>query len=154
AYRSISNLKKEILDGLSDGASARELAEIYNRESSNRSTLFKTLNEFKDYQESLINDAMNSANTAFRQLVISLIASVAAAILLISAVTLWVIRSTNRSLETIADGIKAIDYENLTTLPRLKQETDDAIGQIASSFNSMAASLETYNAREKEYTSE
>ncbi|MFS0637070.1 response regulator [Mesobacillus foraminis] len=154
AYRSISDMKIEILDGLSAGAASGELVEIYNSESANRSTLFKTLNEFKDYQESLINEAMNSANTAFRQLVASLIAAVAAAILLISAVTLWVIRSTNSSLETIADGIKSIDYENLDTLPRLKQETDDAIGQIAYSFNSMAASLETYNAREKEYTSE
>lgn len=152
AYSRYSVMKMEVLEGLSAGATASELTDIYNSETANRNTLFDTLNEFKEYQEGLINLALKTSNEAFSQLVSGLIAAVAAAILLISAVTLWVIRSTNKSLETIAGGIQAIDYDNLTDLPRLKQETNDAIGQIASAFNTMATSLETYNAKEKDYT--
>ncbi|KKK39469.1 histidine kinase [Mesobacillus campisalis] len=153
-YESFAAMEIRILAGLSAGASPDEMMAIYNAENAARSQLFERLNSFRDYQEGLIGEALESSNEAYSQLIASLVTAVAAAIILISAATLWVIRSTNRSLISITEGIRAIDYDNLSEIPRLKQETNDEIGQIASSFNMMAASLENYHAQEKKYTAE
>jgi two-component system, chemotaxis family, sensor kinase CheA len=153
-FDSFAALETRILSGLADGASPDELFAVYNAESAARSELFDSLNSFKEYQESLIGEALEASNDAYSQLIASLATAVGAAILLISGVTLWVIRSTNRNLGSITEGIQAIDYTNLAEIPRLKQETNDEIGQIASSFNMMAASLEKYHAQEQKYTAE
>ncbi|WP_053364408.1 ATP-binding protein [Bacillus sp. FJAT-27251] len=153
-YESFAAMETRILAGLSAGASQDEMMAIYNAENAARSQLFESLNSFRDYQEGLIGEALEASNEAYSQLIASLVTAVAAAVILISAATLWVIRSTNRSLISITEGIQAIDYDNLSEIPRLKQETNDEIGQIALSFNMMAASLENYHAQEKKYTAE
>ncbi len=154
AYENFAAMEARIWSGLNEGLAPGDLRELYNREEASRDQLFQTLNEFKDFQETLIAEALDSSNAAYDSLVTSLTLSVAVAIILITGVTFWVIRSTNKDLSSIADGIQAIDYQDLSNIPRLEKRTDDEIGQIASAFNLMAASLETYHAQEKQYTSE
>ncbi|MCB6949667.1 HAMP domain-containing protein, partial [Roseburia faecis] len=44
-----------------------------------------------------------------------------------------------------------INYDDLTSLPRVDVKTEDEIGEIAAAFNRMAASLEQASQKKKNY---
>ncbi|KON85575.1 hypothetical protein AF332_01080 [Sporosarcina globispora] len=87
------------------------LEALYRDQRENRNSLIEKLAEFKEYQESIMSDSLESANETYSQLVATLVAAMAVAIILIVGVTVWVIRSTGRSISLITKGIKGIDYE-------------------------------------------
>lgn len=153
AYQSYYEMEKQFLSELKNG-DIDHLKSLYDNERGNRDELLINLDEFKDYQESLMEESLKSATNTYNTLVTVLISAVAVALILIIIVTLWLIRSTSRNIHLITSGIKKIDFGNLTRIPRLEVNTKDEIGEIASAFNSMATSLETYNAREMQYTME
>ncbi|ALC88825.1 histidine kinase [Bacillus sp. FJAT-18017] len=154
AFTNYLNMEQRLLAALESGATENELQQIYYSAANDKNLLLQKVNEFKTYQEGLMNESLETANSAYDQLILSLIASVVSATILIALVTLWVIRSTSRSLEAVTEGIQNVDYNNLEEIPRLNVESHDEIGKIAASFNSMAASLETFYKKEREFTEE
>ncbi|WP_053368241.1 response regulator [Bacillus sp. FJAT-27245] len=154
AYQEYLGMEKELVAGLKAGAKPADLRSIYYGSVGEKGELVKKVNDFKTYQESLMNKSLKSANKAYDQLFASLFISISTAAVLITGVTLWVIRSTSRRLDSVAEGINMIDHGNLGEIPRIKVEADDEIGQIASAFNSMAVSLETYYQKEQKFTAE
>ncbi|RDU37637.1 hybrid sensor histidine kinase/response regulator [Neobacillus piezotolerans] len=154
AYREYLDTEKQLISGLKAGAKPADLRKIYYGSVAEKGELVKKVNEFKSYQERLMNESLKSANKSYDQLFAALFISVIAAAILITGVTLWVIRSTSRRLDSVAEGIKTIDYNNLAEIPRIKVEAHDEIGQISAAFNSMAVSLETYYNKEKKFTAE
>lgn len=152
AYEDYSEMEAQLIAGMDRNLEPMKLRDIYYGAETEKDLLLQKVNEFKGYQESLMNQSLKTANQAYDQLFVALFISVALAILLITGVTLWVIRSTSRNLEAVADGINKVDYNNLDEIPRVQVEAKDEIGQIAASFNSMAASLETFYKKEKDYT--
>ncbi|WP_409272251.1 response regulator [Neobacillus sp. SCS-31] len=154
AYREYLDTEKQLIDGLKAGAKPADLRKIYYGSEAEKGELVKNVNEFKSYQEGLMNQSLKSANKAYDQLFVALFISVITAAILITGVTLWVIRSTGRRLDSVAEGINMIDQGNLAEIPRIKVGEQDEIGQIAAAFNSMAVSLETYYQKEKEFTAE
>ncbi|MGN7401808.1 response regulator [Cytobacillus praedii] len=153
AYQSYHEMEQLFLVELKNGE-VDNLKTLYDKERANRDELLINLDEFKDYQESLMEESLKNATNTYSTLVIVLISAVAVALLLIIIVTLWLIRSTSRNIHSITKGIKQIDFTNLTRIPRLDVNSKDEIGEIASAFNSMATSLETYSAKEMQYTLE
>ncbi|WP_313802271.1 response regulator [Cytobacillus sp.] len=153
AYQSYYEMEQQFLVDLKNGE-IDNLRSLYDKERTNRDELLINLDEFKNYQESLMEESLKNATNTYNTLVTVLISAVAVALLLIIIVTLWLIRSTSRNIHSITKGIKKIDFSNLTRIPRLDVNTKDEIGEIASAFNSMATSLETYSAREMQYTLE
>ncbi|MBP2241002.1 two-component system chemotaxis sensor kinase CheA [Cytobacillus eiseniae] len=153
SYDAYFEMENQVFKQLED-EDPTNLQEIYNSGRSNRDTLINLLNEFRDHQESLMEDSLENATTTYSQLVTVLVTSVLLALLLIILVTLWLIRSTSRNIHSITKGINKIDFEQLSNIPRLKVNSKDEIGEIALAFNSMASSLEQHHEREQNYTKE
>ncbi|RHW37379.1 response regulator [Neobacillus notoginsengisoli] len=152
AYADYAEMEELVIAGLGTNMEPGMVRDIYYGAESEKDTLLQKVNEFKEYQESLMDQALKTANQAYDQLFVALVITVVLAIALITGVTLWVIRSTSRTLDAVADGINKVDYHNLGEIPRIQLEAKDEIGQIAAAFNSMAASLETFYNKEREYT--
>ncbi|MEH7524568.1 response regulator [Bacillus sp. JJ1503] len=153
SYNAYNQMEKEFIEKFKSGK-FDEMQTIYDSERINRDRLLLDLGEFIEYQETLMDESLQSATKTHSQLVIVLISAVTLALLMIVLVTLSLIRSTSKTMAIILKGLNLIDYKNLSKLPRVEIHTNDEFGDIAKSFNSMAASLETYNEKERKYISE
>lgn len=63
----------------------------------------------------------------------------------------WIVSGTAKSLNNISKVMTHINYDDLTSLPRVDVKTEDEIGEIGAAFNRMAASLEQASQKEKNY---
>ncbi|MEH7346156.1 response regulator [Bacillus sp. JJ1532] len=153
SYNAYNQMEKEFIEKFKSGK-FDEMQTIYDSERINRDRLLLDLGEFIEYQETLMDESLQSATKTHSQLVIVLISAVTLALLMIVLVTLSLIRSTSKTMAIILKGLNLIDYKNLSKLPRVEIHTNDEFGDIAKSFNTMAASLETYNEKERKYISE
>ncbi|KAB2331125.1 response regulator [Cytobacillus depressus] len=153
AYTSYNQMEKDFIQKLKDGETS-ELQELYDSERGNRDQLLHDFDEFIKYQETLMDQSLESATSTHTQLVIVLVSAVSLALIMIVIVTVTLIRSTSKIISKILMGLDRIDYKNLSSLPRIEIDTKDEFGEIANSFNSMAASLETYNKNETKYMAE
>ncbi len=120
-----------------------------DQQSKQRKDLLKTLNDFKDFQEGIMNDTLEKSKQTYNSVVIFAVIISIFSILLITFILIWMIRSISKSLLAIVKTIKGINYNDLTDLPRIEICSNDEIGEIAHSFNEMAESLENYNRNEK-----
>ena len=154
SYEEFVRTENELINLYNDNGSKEELQTLYNEGAGNRKVLLSKLDEFKDDQESLMTDALDEANGTYKQLVIYLVSVVSLALILIVFVMLWVIRSTSRNINSIVHVIKDVDFTNLSSVPRIEMESKDEIGDIAKAFNAMAASLENYTVKEKQFVDE
>lgn len=153
-YNSYWIMEQEIIAQINEGASTGELQGIYASQLDTRAELLQSISEFKTLQETLMEETMGEASQTYQTLVIILIAAVLLSLIVIVSATLWVIRSTNRRLDEVKDGIKGINYDDLSTLPRLSTDIKDEIGEISLAFNGMASSIESYHVKEKQFTEE
>ncbi|MCG1023188.1 ATP-binding protein [Sutcliffiella horikoshii] len=153
-YNSYWIMEQEIIAQINEGASTGELQGIYASQLDTRAELLQSISEFKTLQETLMEETMGEASQTYQTLVFILIAAVLLSLIVIVSATLWVIRSTNRRLDEVKDGIKGINYDDLSTLPRLSTDIKDEIGEISLAFNGMASSIESYHVKEKQFTEE
>ncbi len=153
-YNSYWVMEQEILSQISNEAANETLQGIYASRLDNRAELLENISEFKTLQETLMQETLNQSSQTYQNLVVILIAAVILSLLVIVSTTLWVIRSTNSRLDVVKNGIKGINYEDLSTLPRLSTDIKDEIGEISEAFNTMASSIESYHAKEREFTEE
>ncbi len=154
SYEEFVRTENDLIKLYIDNGSKAELQALYNEGAGNRKVLLNKIDEFKDDQESLMSNALDEANATYKQLVIYLVSVVSIALILIVFVMLWVIRSTSRNINSIVHVIKDVDFTNLASVPRIELESKDEIGDIAKAFNTMAASLENYTVKEKQFVDE
>lgn len=152
AYASYSQVESEIIQSIQGKDTSKDLSFLMEEQRDKRSDVINTVEEFKDYQEGVMNDTLATAKETYDNMLNFTIFAVILSILLVSAIIAWMIRSTSKDLQSITKVIKEIDFRNLSEIPRIPVRTQDEIGDIARSFNEMAASLETYNQKEKDFT--
>ncbi|MGF9977931.1 response regulator [Viridibacillus arvi] len=151
-YTSYTDTESKIIQLIKANGSSAELNELMEEQRTKRLEVLSTLDEFKEYQEGIMNDTLKSSQQTYNDMIKFSIFAVFFSILIISIILSWMIRSTTSELQSITKVIKKIDFKNLSAIPRIKVQTKDEIGEIASSFNEMAGSLEEYNQKEKDFT--
>ncbi|MGD6831171.1 response regulator [Sutcliffiella halmapala] len=154
SYDTFWEMERSIVAEINAGASNSEVQAIYNGQLESRQVLLESISEFKELQEGIMEANLEEANTTYEQLIGSLLLTVLVSLIVIVGTTLWVIRSTNKRLDEVKSGITNIDYDNLSSLPRLDTTIKDEIGEISNAFNTMASSIENYHVKEKQYTEE
>lgn len=154
SYKGYASMESEIYKQYQNGATQSDLQAIYYKELLNRDLLFSKIDEFKDYQESLMEGALKEATGTYDNLVKALIGLILLAIILIAGVMLWVIRDTVGTVHSFTDTIKKVNYDNLSSIPRMNDEVKGEFGEIARVYNAMAASIEDLTLKEQKYNDE
>lgn len=144
-YLKVDNLINELQKGSADRKGLLEEKEKLSQ------TVISTIAAFKNFQENMMDDALERANNKYDQMLYIIISSVIFTILFTLAVSLWVIRSSSRELNRISDTITNVDLTDTTSLPRIEVKIDDEIGRIAKAFNHMSASLEISSVKEQDF---
>jgi two-component system chemotaxis sensor kinase CheA len=150
-FASYSITEAEIIQKIKSGNSS-DISNLMDDQREKRTKVISTMDEFKDYQEGVMNDTLNNSKQTYEDMISFITFAVILLILVISVTVVWMIRSTSKDLQSITKVIKNIDYKNLSVIPRVPVRTSDEIGDIARSFNDMADSLEVYNQKEKDFT--
>lgn len=154
SYKEYSAMEREINNRLENGANPGELQAIYREGMANRDLLFKKIDEFKSFQESLMEDALAESTGTYNNLVKALVGLIVLAIILIASVMLWVIRDTVGTINSFTNAIKNVDYDNLSVIPRMDDGVKGEFGEIARVYNAMAASIEDLTIKEQKYNEE
>lgn len=154
SYKGYASMESEIYTKQQNGATQSELQAIYYNELMNRDLLFSKIDEFKDYQESLMEGALKEATGTYDNLVKALIGLILLAIILIAGVMLWVIKDTVGTVHSFTDTIKKVNYDDLSSIPRMNEEVKGEFGEIARVYNAMAASIEDLTLKEQKYNDE
>ncbi|MGX9133873.1 response regulator [Rummeliibacillus sp. JY-2-4R] len=149
-YRNYSDIESQITKEIANtDENQNNLQFLMNQQSKQRKNVLATLSDFKTFQEGIMNNTMMSSKQTYDSMVKFTVILSLFSITLIILILLWMIRSISKNLLNIVNVIKTINYKDLTELPRINICTKDEIGEIANSFNEMAASLENYNRNEK-----
>ncbi|MGE7621509.1 response regulator [Viridibacillus sp. NPDC096237] len=151
-YSSYTDTETKIIQQIKANSLQGNLKELMQEQRSKRIEVLSTLDEFKVYQEGLMNDTLKNSQQRYSDMIKFTLFAVVFSILIISLILLWMIRSTSSELQSITKVIKKIDFKNLSAIPRIHIKMKDEIGEIAHSFNEMAGSLEDYNRKEKDFT--
>ena len=151
-YATYSVVEEQVLQGLDSNAPLSEMNALMNSQNQKRTEVIESIDKFVAYQEGLMDTALHDATATYNDLIQFIIIAVSVSILIIAATIIWMIKTTSTNLQSITKVINQIDFQDLANIPRIPVKTNDEIGDIASSFNEMAVSLETYNKKEKEFT--
>ncbi|WP_110926592.1 response regulator [Bacillus massiliglaciei] len=151
-YTTYGITQSAIIQSIQSNEESGDLSALMNEQKDKRTKVIEALENFKDYQENIMNETLADSEKSYSNLMLFTAITVLFSIVIISAIILWMMRSTSRDLRSITGVIQNIDYSDLTELPRIKVRTEDEIGEIAKSFNEMASSLETYSRKEREFT--
>ena len=151
-YLSYSTVEEQVLRGIESKDSETEMNALLASQNDKRAVVIESIDEFVEYQENLMDTALQDATATYNDLIQFIIIAVSLSILVIAATIIWMIKSTSANLQSITKVINQIDFQDLANIPRIPVKTNDEIGDIASSFNEMAVSLESYNKKEREFT--
>lgn len=122
----------------------------YNQLRTLESRINGVLNDFISFQEFLVDEAMEEATSQYSFAYRLTIGTVMTVLLLTLGVMAWAISSTGRSLRYITGIMGLVTTEKLEQWPRIHVDSKDEIGNIATAFNHMAASLEQHAREQKE----
>ncbi|WP_172195636.1 ATP-binding protein [Saccharibacillus qingshengii] len=147
---SAQTLAEEIGSGRSADAAA-ELSRITER---NRADLVTNLDAFQSVQQQALEESRKRTGEITRITLWVIGIAIPVTILLSIFLMFWTIRGTTRSLKSVSDVMRGVDFNNAESLPRLHTDPHGEIGNIAFSFNEMAASLETHNRKARELNEE
>lgn len=116
-----------------------------------RQQLFQMLHEFNLLQEKEMDQALDQSNNTYLWSVRTIIAVVIVTLATGIGIAIWVFRSVSRSLRKVTDVIHQVAHKKTENYPRIQVISNDEIGQIASSYNEMAAALEQHTEQENEF---
>ncbi|MBN6187485.1 response regulator [Aneurinibacillus sp. BA2021] len=143
--------ERKIIQNIQAGLPVSAFRPLLEEQKEKRAMLVNQLAQFKEYQESLMDEALQRANNTYETMLNFIVVAVAICLIISMGVALWVIRSTSHQLQKITHIMGLVDFTNTTSLPRIEVKTKDEIGQIALAFNEMASSLEEHNRKEQTY---
>jgi two-component system chemotaxis sensor kinase CheA len=153
-YNQYTQLESSIIHAVQTKASNLERQGLVKEQSKQRTSLIRSINQFKNLQEGQLETSFAQSNATYQQMLGFIFSTIILCILAGILIAIWVIRSTAKNLKQITHVIEAVDFSNIADLPHIEVRTEDEIGNIAAAFNQMAASLREFNEKEEEYKKE
>lgn len=150
-YANYIETETQIVQKTEGNINEKAFSSLFKEHQQKREMLTENLGKFKKVQEDLMNQALKDSNDTYNQILTVVILGILCCLLLIMGASMWVIKSTSKTLKNISDVMGNIDYTDLSTLPRVEVGIKDEIGQIGLAFNEMASSLERYNEKEQRF---
>ena len=148
------DMERRAMELSNQGATNEELRELYYSQRQVRDEIIQGISDFKDFQQKLMEEALADANETYSSLLTLLFVTITLTVVGIVLSALWIIRSTSRRLDEVKGVIKQINYDDLSSIPRLNATVNDEIGEVSKAFNEMATSIEEYHVKEKQFTEE
>lgn len=152
SYENYTKLETQLMTDMQKGITNYEVVRAEKDKASDN--VLAVIANFVDFQENLMDDALVRADGKYEQMQTIIISSLIVTIILTLFLAYWVIMTSSRELNRITKVITNVDLSDTTTMPRIEVKVEDEIGRIASAFNRMSASLETFSRNEKAYTQE
>lgn len=123
---------------------------LYETSVKHSNDILSTYEELITIQESIMEDTLTDIDNTYLLAMRTSILSIVVAIILGIGIALGITRNITKRFKTVRDVIKSMQYGS-DSLPRIKIDTNDEIGEIASAYNEMATSLEEHEKNERQY---
>lgn len=136
-----------------DGGNTEKAASVYETDIKRDNQIINTTESMISIQERIMEDTLKSTKVSNDFYVKFTVVSIIITLLIGFWVSRWVIRSITNRFQNIRDVMKSIQYGS-ENLPRLKDLSNDEIGEIAKAYNEMATALEAHERMERQYTEE
>jgi len=146
-----TDLQEKCISLASSGKKAEAIRVITEQEKT-RVQVVKLLEKLNILQESEMDDSLKSSAAANNQALQFFFFSLMLTLLVGAGIALWITQRVTRDIRkvtSVMNGFSSIPEH--VNLPRIDIRTNDEIGEIASSFNEMACSLEEDARHEKEF---
>ncbi len=153
-YEDYLNAARSLTEEIAGGAAPAATEALAQTTEEGRAQLIENLDAFQAAQEKALEQSRNRTSEMTQFMLWAIAIAVPLLILLSALLMLWTIRGTTRSLRDVTDVMRGVDFNRSESLPRLRTDTNDEIGNIALSFNEMAESLETHNRNTRELNEE
>lgn len=142
-------IENKVITLVSEGKKEEARKVMLEEAGENRTKLFSAIDGLIASQENLMEHSLNNASKTYHNTVQNGLIIMAISIMIVLAVTFWVINSTTKSLKKIITVFSTIDPNKPKHLPRLDISAKDEIGEISLAFNRIATSLEEHTKEEE-----
>ncbi|HUS88628.1 MAG TPA: response regulator [Desulfosporosinus sp.] len=137
---------------LASSGKKAEAVRVINEGAVERGQIFKYVEELSNLEDTAMDDLLKSSATANNQSLEFFSFSLLLTLLVGAGITLWITQRVTRDIRKVTlvmNGFSSIQEH--VDLPRIDIRAKDEVGEIASSFNEMAWSLEEHARHEKEF---
>jgi len=146
-----TELQEKSIALVSSGKKA-ESVRVINEGALEQGQILKYVEELKNLEDTIMDDLLKSSATVNNQVLEFLLFSLLLAVFVGAGITVWYIQKVSgdlRKVLTVMSGFSSM--EEHVDLPRVHIRAKGQVGEIASSYNEMAGSLEEHTRLEKEF---
>lgn len=149
--RDYTDMQEKCITLASSGRKAEAIQVIAEGEGT-RGQVLKLIEELKDIDDKAMEDLLKSSVAANNQSLELLFFSLLLTLLVGAGIALWIIQRVTRDIRKVTAVMNVFSsIPEHVDLPRIDIRAKDEVGEIASSFNEMAWSLEEHARHEKEF---
>ncbi len=136
---------------LASSGKKAEAVQVING-SAERGKILKTVEELNHLEDTAMDDLLKSSAATNDQSLKFFFFSLLLTLLLGAGIAFWITQRVTRDLRKVTDVMNVFSsIPEHVALPRIDIRAKDEVGEIASSFNEMACSLEDHARHEKEF---
>ena len=149
--RDYTDMQEKCITLASSGKKAEAIRVIAD-EAGTRDQMLKLLKELNDLEDTAMDDLLKSSAAANNQALKFFFFSLLLTLLVGTVITLWITQRVTRDIHKVTAVMNGFSLiKEHVDLPRIEIRAKDEVGEIASSFNEMACSLEDHARHEKEF---
>ncbi|ADU30452.1 ATP-binding protein [Evansella cellulosilytica] len=134
---------------LYNNGDTQEAIALLEKNNELRAELIAGILELNENEELTMQEAIAQSDEAYERSLIILSSLLAISIIIVSSISVSVIKSVNKSIHKVRSVMTAVSTNSKEKLPRIQVKNNDEIADIANAYNDMAASLEQSTENEK-----
>ncbi|TGE32949.1 response regulator [Desulfosporosinus sp. Sb-LF] len=146
-----NELQKTCIALASAGKKAEFVQEI-KAGAGERGKIYEYVDELNTVEDKAMNELLQSSAVAYNRALMFFFVSLLLTLLAGVGITMWITQRVTRDIRKVTTVMNRFSsIQEHVDLPRIDIRTKDEVGEIASSFNEMATSLEEHARLEKEF---